>query len=210
MKSSVRGCSERGLRGSAILAVGVVAVSILVAAPVAAQAASRSRAASEGRQAVARTAGTLASSICSKVSPSAVSAIVGYSVPAATASTIHAKPTAANFGISGVTTICTFGAASSVAELKKDVSLTLEVTSRALTPQEVKTQLAKLTTATSKITVATYSGLGVPGLYFTVAGAGITGEGIVGFAGTTYFGASVEEPLSKTKLASLAKLAKTL
>lgn len=196
MKGSARNSPAHRLPGSLALLVGVAAASVLLAAPVVAQAASRSRAAS--------------SSICSKVSASAVSSIVGYRVPAATASTVDAKPTAANFGISGVTTICTFGAETSLAALKKDVSLTLEITSRALTPQEIKTQLARLKSATLKITVASYTGLGVPGMYFTETGGGITGEGIVGFSGTTYFGASVETTLSESKLASLAKLARSL
>lgn len=210
MKNTANKSSAHGSRATFVLLLGIVGASVLVAAPVVAQAASRSRATSENRLAVARPAAAVASGICSKVSPSAVSAIVGYSVPAATITVIHAKPTAANFGVSGVTTICTFGAETSLAALKKDVNLTLETTSRALTAQEVKTQLAKLTSANLKITVTSYSGLGVPGLYFSETAGSITGEGVVGLSGSTYFGASVESALSKSKLGALAKLAKNL
>ena len=139
-----------------------------------------------------------------------ISAIVGYTVPAATATTLHEKPTAQNFGVSGVTTICTFGGGTTVAALTKDVSLTYEITSRPLTAQEIQTGLAKTSSATLKTTVTPYSGLGVPAMYFTESSSGIHGEGIVGLAGTTYFGASIDQPLAKSKLASLAKLARTL
>ena len=195
MDSDARKCASRRQVRSISLLVAIAGASVLASAPIGAQAASRSRD---------------ASGICSKVSAAAVSAIIGYSVPAATAITLHEKPTAQNFGVSGVTTICTFGGGTTVAALKKDVSLTFEITSRPLTAHEVKTGLAKTTSATIKTTVASYSGLGVPGLYFTETSAGIHGQGIVGLSGTTYFGATVDQPLSMSKLASLAKLAQTL
>jgi hypothetical protein len=195
MVSDARNRPAGRLVRSISLVVGIAGASVLASAPIGAQAASRSRD---------------AASICSKVSAAAVSAIVGYTVPAPTGLTLHEKPTAANYGISGVTTICTFGAETSVAALKKDVSLSLEITSRPLTAQEVMTVLAKSSSATLKVTVAAYSGLGVPGVYLTESGAGTRGHGILGLAGTSYFSASVETPLSMSKLASLAKLARTL
>ncbi len=208
MECSARDRPTHRSRRSFIRIVCVVAVSVLAAAPAIAQAASRSRASTARLQVSAGTAGS--ASICSKVSNSTVSAIVGYTVPAATAETRHLQPTAANFGISAVETTCTFGSQASLAALIKDVSLTFEVTSRALTAQEVKTQIAKATSATIKISVTPYPGLGVPALYFTVTGGGTSGAGIVGLSGTTYFGASSDAKLSKSKLASLAKLAQSL
>jgi hypothetical protein len=163
----------------------------LTADPVGVNAASRSPITTQARQAIGRTATSASSSICSKVTAAAVSAIVGHSVPAATATILHEKPTAQNFGISGVPTLCVFGAQTSLAADKKDVDLTFEITSRALTAQEVRTELAKLKSATSTIAVAPYSGLGVPAFLFTETVAGIRAAGIVGLAGTTYFGASV-------------------
>jgi len=192
------------------LLLGIGGVFALTAAPVVVNAAPRSRVTTQAPQTIGRTAKSASSSICSKVTAAAVSAIVGYSVPAATTTTLHEKPTAQNFGISGVTTLCVFGAQTSLAADKKDVDLTFEITSRALTAQEVKTELAKLKSATSTITVAPYSGLGVPAFRFTETAAGIKAAGIVGLAGTTYFGASVLQPLPVSKLASLAKLARTL
>ncbi len=159
---------------------------------------------------VARAARPLSSSICSKVSPASVSALIGYSVPAATVDIRKLKATKQSYGISAVLTTCTFGAQTSLAALTKDVTLTLEVTSRPFTTSEFRQALSKVATATLKVKVAPYSGLGVPALYITTRGGGISGEGIYGIAGTRVFGATVFKPLSKSKLASLAKLAQSL
>ena len=206
MDSSARNRPAYRLRRLLALPLGIGAL-VLAAAPVVVNAASRSRVTTQAPQTTAKAA---SSSICSKVSAAAVSAIVGYRVPAATTTTVHLKPTAQNFGVSGVTTLCVFGAQTSLAADKKAVTLTFEITSRALTAQEVKTQLAKLKSASLQITVAPYSGLGVPAFLFTETAAGIKAAGIVGLAGKTYFGATVLHPLPVSKLASLAKLARTL
>ena len=200
----------RSFRSRALL-VGIVGASGLFAAPAATQAASRLGVTAEGRQAVARTTTLLSSSVCSKVSPALVSAIVGYSVPAATPFTQTLKATKQNFGISAVATTCTFGAQTSMAALLKDVTLSSEVTSKALTTSEMQQEIAKTSGATFKFKFSTYSGLGVPAFYFSMTAAGISAEGIEGVAGTKLFGASVEtKTLSKSKLASLAKLAEKL
>jgi hypothetical protein len=209
MDSNARNRPAYRLRRLLALPLGIGAL-VLAAAPVVVNAASRSRVTTQAPQTIGRTAKSASSSICSKVSAAAVSAIVGYRVPAATTTTLHEKPTAQNFGISGVTTLCVFGAQTSLAADKKAVNLTFEITSRALTAQEVKTELAKLKSATLKITVASYSGLGVPAFLFTETAAGLRAASIVGLAGKTYFGATVLQPLPVSKLASLAKLARTL
>jgi hypothetical protein len=196
-------------RPSAVL-LGIAAASALLVAPVGARAASRSQPATRGRQLAARTARSDASSVCSKISPSAVSAIVGYAVPAATGAVTDLKATKANDGISAVLTTCSFGAQTSLAALKRNVTLDLEVTSRPITTREVQQELAKTASASLKISVSPYPGLGVPGVYFTEVGGGISAEGISGFVGTKVFGASVFEALSRSKLASLAKLAARL
>jgi hypothetical protein len=174
--------------------------SALLVAPLAAQAAPVSRAATRQHS----------SSVCDKVSPAAVSALIGYSVPAATTSVRNLPATKKNHGISAVVTTCTFGPQSSLAELLKDVTLTLEVTSKPLTATQIQQGIANASTPAAKATVKSYSGLGVPGVYFTETGAGITAEGISGVSGTRIFGASVEKSLATSKLASLAKLAATL
>lgn len=194
--------AERLLRSCALLAgvSGLLVAPTAMGAPVAIHAV----------QAHTRAAGALSASVCSKVSAGSVSAIVGYTVPAATASTREIKAIPANGGVSAVVTTCTFGPQSSLAALLKDVTLETEVTSKPLTAAEVKQDLAKAATGSLKITVSSYSGLGVPALYFTESGSGITGAGISGIAGTTIFGASVEQTLPMSKLAALAKLAKKL
>ena len=204
----------RSLRSRALL-LGVAGAACLFAAPAVTQAASRPGVTPQGRQAVARTARPLPSSICSKVSPASVSAIVGYSVPAATLSTSTLKATKQNSGISAVVTTCTFGAQTSMAALLKDVTLTFEVTSKPMTTSEMQHAMqpviAKAATASMKIKFIPYSGLGVPAFYFSLTAAGITGQGIYGVGGTRWFGASVEtKTLSKSKLAALAKLAEKL
>jgi hypothetical protein len=197
-KNARNGLAHLPLR-SAVLLLGSVGLSGLLAAPLAAQAAGGSH-----------TAVGRSSSICAKVSAGSVSAIVGYPVPAATTSVRNLPATAQDGGISAVVTTCTFGPQASLAELLKDVTLTLEATSKPLTAAGIEKDLQDRSSASLKITVKSYSGLGVPGLYYTETGAGITGQGISGAVGDRVFGASVERPLTMSKLASLAKLANKL
>jgi hypothetical protein len=200
----------RSLRSRALL-VGIVGVSGLVAGPAVAQAASRGGT-SQGREVLGRAARPLSPSVCSKVSAASVSSIIGYSVPAGTAYTINIKPTTANFETSAVETTCTYGAETSIAALKKDVTLSFEVLSKPLTTSEIQQSIAKASSASLKLKFTSYSGLGVPAFYFSLTAAGITGQGItVVPSGTRYFGASVEtKNLSMSKLAKLAKLAEQL
>ena len=199
----------RLLRSCSLL-LGVACLSVLVTVPLVAQAASRVRVTTEGRQVVARTARPLPSSICSKVSAASVSAIAGFAVPAATTTTRNLAATAANYGISAVVTTCTFGAQATVAELTKDVSLVFEVTSKPITTREIRQSLAKSASASLKITVTPYSGLGVSAVDVTTTGAGVRGEGITAVVGTKVYSATVFTSLSLSKLASLVKLAETL
>jgi hypothetical protein len=190
----------------------IVNACFLAAVPAVAQGASRLRVTNQGRQVTAGTSALVSSSsICSKVSASAVSAIVGYSLPPATAGTVDLKATKQNDEISAVVTACTFGPQTSLAALKKDVILQVEVTSRPLTSQEIQKALSTKTVGTTHFKITTYSGLGVPGFYITFAlTGGIKTETISGYKGTSEFGASVYSNLSQSKLAALAKLAQTL
>jgi hypothetical protein len=199
----------RLLRSRALL-LGVAGVSVLVTVPLVAQAASRLRVTTEGRQAVARSARPLPSSICATVSAASVSTIVGFAVPAPTTATRNLAATPANYGISAVVTTCTFGAQATVADLTKDVSLVFEVTSKPITTREIKQSLAKTASASLKIAVTSYSGLGVPAVYEITTGGGIRGEGITALVGTKVFSANVFSTLSMSKLASLVKLAEKL
>ncbi|MFZ1063059.1 MAG: hypothetical protein WAN30_06260 [Acidimicrobiales bacterium] len=150
-------------------------------------------------------------SICAKVSAAQVSSLIGYKVPAGVADTLQVKPTKENYEISGTTTTCTYGAETSMATILKAVTLSYETISKPLTPAEMQASIAK-TSSIAHFKFSTYTGLGVPGFYFSLTEAGITGQGITGVKnGTTYFGASVEsKSVSKSTIAALAKLAEGL
>lgn len=201
MDSSASGHARQWSFGRCILLAGMLGAAWLLAAPLLARA--------EGSHAVAP-AGSQSSPICSKVRAASVSAIVGYALPAATASTNTIPASTENDGISAVVTTCTFGSQASIAALKKDVVLDLEITSKPITEAEVRKQLAKSGTTTLKLDITSYSGLGAPGVYVSATGGGIHATGISGFVGTKVFGADVFETLSTSKLASLARLAAKL
>jgi hypothetical protein len=98
-----------------------------------------------------------------------------------------------------------------MAAVLKDVSLSIEVISKPLTSAEMQQSIEKAS-KTAKIKFTTYSGLGVPGFYFSVTEEGITGQGITGIEnGTHFFSADVENKnVSKSTIAALAKLAEKL
>jgi hypothetical protein len=195
-----------------VLLVGTAGVVALLSAPVSANAASPSHSGIAGRHAGESAPLPHASSICSNVSAATISSIIGYKVPAGTATVFKVKATKANFGISGVNTVCTYGGATSMAALLKDVSLTYEVVSKPITTAEIQQEIKAESKGAIKYTFVPYTGLGVPGFYFSLTEAGITGQGISGVEnGTHYFGASVEsKTVSKSTLATLAKLAEKL
>ena len=210
MKATARRRWAHRFLRSCVLSTAIAGTLTLVAAPIVAQAASRSEASTQARQIAAHTATPLSSSICSKVSAASVSAIVGYSVPAATTYTHNLAATTQNGGISEVSTACTFGAGTTVATLSKDVTLSVAVTSKPLTTSEVQKSLTKQSSATLKITASSSSSLGVPAVYFTETGEGLSAEGIGSYVGTKTVGASVEHPVPMSKLVALWKLAKNL
>jgi hypothetical protein len=143
---------------------------------------------------------------CSKaLSPGAVSAIVGHSVPAPTGTVVDVKPTALNHEVGAVGTSCEFTTGTSLAALKTAVVVTNEVTSTPLTPTAVE---AGLKAVSSTVSATAYSGLGIQGIYYTQTLPGaITVYGMIGFNGKTEDGAAVYVPLAKSKLASLVRLA---
>lgn len=149
-----------------------------------------------------------AASICDNVRASAVAAIVGHTVPAPTASTDKIKPTKQNFGISAVATTCVYGSETSVAALKSDVLLALEVTSRPLTQAEWTKGLSQGGLAKD---YSEYRGLGIPAWYFKDTQDGVTTQGIVGIAGTHLYSAALYTPGSvMPELVALVGLARKL
>jgi len=146
-----------------------------------------------------------ANAICAKVSTKSVSGIVGYDLPAPTASTIKLKATKKNDEISSVETSCTYGA-DTAAALPKNVVLVYGVTSKRLTAAELKTELSQAQTL--NMTIVPYRGLGIPAYYYVFTIGGITIRGISGSSGVQEYGAFVySKTTPKSKLAALARLA---
>ena len=176
-------------------------VSVLLAAQVA------SGALAVARRTAAQSASPQAA--CVKAfSPGTVAAIVGHSVPTPTGTAIDLKPNALNHELSAVGTSCEFSTGTSLAALKKTVVVTNEITSTPLTATAVE---AGLKVATSTVSAEPYGGLGIQGISYTqTLPGGITVYGMIGFNGKTEDGAAVYAPLSKSKLASLVKLAEKL
>jgi len=150
---------------------------------------------------------------CSRVSAAAVSAIVGYKVPAPIANTTHLPAVAKDHFISSVETSCTYGPQKTLPEIEKAVTLQVATTSKALSIAGVKKNLAaeEKTSHAAKWTINDYHGLGVPAVYVTLKLAGLTGQVITAVSGTHTYGAVVESShISLTQLASLARLAAKL
>ena len=197
--------------GTRALLAGALGATLLVGISTSAQAMSNSGRTSLPLAGSQPSALAIASSVCSKVSASAVSAIVGYHVPPATSYAINLKATPSNFEITTTGTDCTFGAMTSEAAILKDVTLSIEVLSKPLTMTQMK-QLVTKASPTLKYNFSTYPGLGGTAFHFVVTDAGITIQGItVGLSGTRFFGAVVDsKTISTSKIAALAKLAEKL
>jgi hypothetical protein len=150
-----------------------------------------------------------AAGMCHQVSAASVGAIVGFSVPAPTASADSLKPTKENDEISAAVTSCVYGSETSVAALAKTVGLSYEVTSRPLTTAELKkgiSQAQKL-----NMTMVPYSGLDFPAIYYSFTEGGVLAQGITGLSGKKEYGAFVyTKSVSKSELAALVRLAEKL
>jgi hypothetical protein len=177
------------------LVLGVAGATVLGAAPGVAQASS--------------VPDLSAAAACRQVSAASVSAIVGFSVPAATASADHLKPSKQNDGISATLTSCTYGSETSVAALAKTVGLSYEVTSRALTEADLKKGISEAQNL--KINFVPYSGLGLSAFYYTFTEGGVLARGLTALNGKKEYGAFVyTKSVSTAKLAALVKLAEKL
>jgi hypothetical protein len=166
-----------------------------------------------GASAQAARIATAAPSVCSHVSPASISAIVGYSVPAGVASTVHVKATRSNYEISSVDTTCSYGAETSIAALKKTVLLETAVASKALSAAQIQASFKKAEKAAHAIDfkIVSYSGLGVTGYYATETISGIYAQIVAGMSGTHSFSAAVySKTISESKVGALARLAEKL
>jgi hypothetical protein len=160
--------------------------------------------------ATARTANTSAATKqCGKVSTSSVAAIVGHSVPAPVGQIISEKATKKNFDVAFQTLDCTFGTETSLAGIKKAVSVSIETLSRPLTSAELK-KLVSEQQKTPGLKITPFPSLGGSAFYMTASAGGIKIESLVTGSGTKLYGATVETNLSTSKLESLLKLAQQL
>jgi len=161
--------------------------------------------------AAAGTAPSKATELCGKVSASAVSSIVGYTVPAAVGETVSLKPTKKNDDIGASALGCTFGSETSLASIKKSVSLVVDTLSRVPSAAEFKKLVEEEHTIPGlKAKIVAYPSLGSEAFLFSFSEAGITTKTLTVGSGTKLFGATVENNLSTSKLASLVKLAQNL
>jgi hypothetical protein len=188
------GQARRNFRSFCLL-LGIAGTTLLAAAPGVAQASAAPD--------------LSAAAICHQVSAASVSAIVGFSVPPATASADKLKATKQNDEISAAVTSCTYGSESSVAALAKTVGLSYEVTSRPLTETDLKKGMSQAQTL--NMNFVPYSGLGLSAFYFTFTEGGVFTQGLTGLSGKKEYGAFVyTKSVSKSTLAALVKLAEKL
>ena len=161
----------------------------------------------------AATSASAPASVCSKVTAPAVSAIVGYTVPAPTQTVLHVPANKNDYETSSVETSCTFGAEKSIAEVSKAVTLDIAVSAKPFTEAEILASTKKAQQIShDTFKLVSYSGLGVPAYYLTETAGGLHIQVLSGVVGGTHsFGAGVySATLSIAKLAELAKLAEKL
>ncbi len=144
-----------------------------------------------------------------RVSAASVGAVVGYRVPAGTFFTNKIKATKQNDEIGGVERSCIFGSETSLAALRRDVVLSVEVTSKPLTGSELQFALKQATAL--KFKFVPYSGLGMTAFYYTFNISGTPVQGIAAINGQTIYSSGLYTAVNeKSELAALVKLAEKL
>jgi hypothetical protein len=152
-------------------------------------------------------------SACDRASSAAVSAIVGYSLPAPVGMTTTLKASPQTYNISHIHTGCTYGSFTSGGGTKKVVLLESDIDSKALTAAQVQASFKSTAKEAGAVgfKLSTYGGLGFPAYYASETADGIFFRVIVGAAGTHVFSAAVyNKTLPLSKLAALAKLAEKI
>ncbi len=142
--------------------------------------------------------------LCAGVSPSAISRVAGYRVPAPTVST-HSSTFDQQHNVSTFQTICSYGTFPAPTA----VVIAYQTLSKSLPPstieQDIKASAISSKPSGATYVIMSYSGLGVPGLYEQETGP-VTLEAVLGIKGSKIVGAAVGKMLSKSKLAALTKL----
>jgi hypothetical protein len=143
------------------------------------------------------------------VSNAQIAAIVGHSVPKGTVFDNAVKATKANDEISAVVRSCIFGLETSLAALKNDVIVALEVTSKPLTGSELHHALVQAKAL--KFTFTPYRGLGMKAFYYTFQEGTIQVQGMAAIDGTKIYSAGLyTKTPEQSELAALVRLAETL
>ena len=136
------------------------------------------------------------------VSAASVSAVVGYTVPAGTLFRDNIKATKQDDEIAAVERSCIFGSETSLAALKSDVILAVEVTSKPLTGQELRFALKQATAL--KFKFVPYSGLGMKAFYYTFNLSGTPVQGLAAISGRTIYSSGLSTATQETsELAAL-------
>lgn len=191
------------------MAALIAAPALLVAPALAGAAARPSFGAAAHRAALASRPGPAKTTICSHISASTVSAIVGWTVPAGTYSSITLPANAKDDEISSVEQSCLYGSYTNLSHL---VSLGIGTTSKPITPAVLQ-KLLQTTEAAAhvKLSFKPYSGLGIPAWYIKFSIGTDTIQEVAGAQGTHFFaGAGFSSTLTEAKVGALAKLSEQL
>ena len=125
--------------------------------------------------------------------------------------TLSHKATKANDNIAFSVLNCTFGSGTSIAALKKSVSVSIETLSRSLSASELGALVKKEQDIPGlHFKIVPYPGLGSEAYLTTFSEAGLNVESIATESGTKVFGATVDTSTPLSKVASLVKLAQKL
>lgn len=151
-----------------------------------------------------------ATQLCGNVSASSVSSIIGYKVPAGVGTTVSHKATKQNDDVAFSVLNCTFGSDTSIASIKKSVSVSIETLSRSLSSTELE-QLVKGAGHTG----AALQDRSVPqprkrGVPDDVLGARAQRREHRHGVGNKVFGGTVDTSTPISKVVSLVKLAQKL
>jgi len=152
-----------------------------------------------------------ATQLCGNVSASSVSSIIGYKVPAGVGTTVSHKATKQNDDVAFSVLNCTFGSDTSIASIKKSVSVSIETLSRSLSSTELE-QLVKKEQDIPGLhfKIVRYPSLGSEAYLTTFSEQGLNVESIAMESGTKVFGGTVDTSTPISKVVSLVKLAQKL
>lgn len=153
-----------------------------------------------------RAASNNAAAICSKVSASQVSSVVGYSVPNPTAqqaTEVFDK----RYGTTGTVTNCSYEPkGTSTKDILKTVELSYASLNKNVTVAEAESEIKATEGKTHKWTVQPYNSLSHPAVYLAYSSGGYTVAAILVVDGKKIAAAVVLTKMAESKLGKLAQL----